>query len=124
MDDIQVKNFKDLLVWQKAMQIAKQTYQATAHFPSQERFGMTSQMRRSAISIPSNIAEGQARNSTAEFIHFISIALGSAAELETQIILSEELDYLNSGNVTHIINNIHECCKMMKGLQKSLEKRL
>lgn len=88
------QNYKDLVVWQKGIQLAKRIYAVTRGFPSEERFGLTSQMRRAAVSIPSNIAEGQARHTTQEFIQFVSHAEGSAAELDTQIILAVELSFV------------------------------
>ena len=84
---------RDLLVWQKGMVLAKEIYRITRAFPSEERFGLVSQMRRAAVSIPSNIAEGQARRTTNEFIQFISQAEGSVAELDTQLTLSSDLGY-------------------------------
>lgn len=88
--------YRDLLVWQKGMALAKKTYEITARFPSDEKFGLVSQMRRAAVSIPSNIAEGQARRTTGEFVNSISHAEGSIAELATQITLSEHLNYCAS----------------------------
>ncbi|MGB2639026.1 MAG: four helix bundle protein, partial [Candidatus Acidiferrum sp.] len=85
------KHYKDLLVWQKGMHLAKLVYKLTTRFPSEERYGLTSQMRRAAVSVPSNIAEGQARRGTNEFLQFLSIAEGSLAELDTQLSLSVEL---------------------------------
>src|SRR3981081_1621826 len=87
------QNYKDLVVWQKGISLAKATYQLTTKFPGEEKFELVSQMRRAAISIPSNIAEGQARHTTGEFVQFISHAEGSTAELETQLILSIELGF-------------------------------
>jgi four helix bundle protein len=87
---------KDLEVWKESMILAKSTYNATNNFPKSEMFGLTSQIRRSAVSIPSNIAEGAARNSDKEFIQFLYISLGSLAELETQLLLSEDIGYLNN----------------------------
>ena len=87
------QNYKDLLVWQKGSELAKLIYQITSLFPPEEKFGLVSQMRRAAISIPSNIAEGQARHTTREFIQFISHAEGSVAELNTQLILANELHF-------------------------------
>src|SRR4029077_13405925 len=87
------QNYKDLIVWQKAIELAKVIYKLTWTFPPEERFGLISQMRRAAVSIPSNIAEGQARRTTPEFVQFISHAEGSAAELDTQIILAVELQF-------------------------------
>ena len=85
--------YRDLLVWQKGIVLAKEVYRLTRTFPSDEKYGLVSQMRRAAVSVPSNIAEGQARRSTKEFIQFISIAEGSVAELDTQLVLAFEFAY-------------------------------
>lgn len=90
-----VRSYQDLEVWQKSMALAKGVYRATRSFPVEERFGLVNQMRRAAVSIPSNLAEGHTRTGANEFRRFISIAMGSAAELETQVTLSYELEYLN-----------------------------
>ena len=90
----ETQSYKDLLVWQKGISLAKMIYELTRAFPAEEKFGLISQMRRAAVSIPSNIAEGQARHTTGEFVQFVSHAEGSAAELDTQLILSVELDFL------------------------------
>src|SRR6266404_9789791 len=90
---IKAKSYKDLLVWQKGITLVKEVYQLTRTFPDAEKFGLTSQMRRAAVSIPSNIAEGQARHTRREFIQFLSHSEGSVAELETQVILCVELGY-------------------------------
>jgi len=82
------KHYKELLVWQKGMALAKLVYRLTVRFPREEKFGLTSQIRRASVSVPSNIAEGQARQSTKEFLQFLSHAEGSLAELETQVLLS------------------------------------
>lgn len=86
-------DYKELHVWQKAMELVEEVYKLTGDFPKEEMYGLTSQIRRSAVSIPSNIAEGSSRAGTKEFIQFLSIARGSAAELETQLILSSRLGY-------------------------------
>jgi len=86
----EIRDYKDLIVWQKGMQLAKQVYQLTQCFPTEEKFGLVSQMRRAAVSVPSNVAEGQARNTTGEFVQFVSHAEGSVAELDTQLRLSIE----------------------------------
>lgn len=88
------KHYKDLLVWQKGMSLAKGVYGLTARFPADERFGLISQMRRAAVSVPSNIAEEQARHGTREFLQFLSHASGSLAELETQLLLSLDMKVL------------------------------
>jgi len=88
-----VRSFRDLEVWRLGLDLAQDVYRCTAFFPKSEAFGLTAQMRGAAVSIPSNIAEGQARNSTKEFLRFLSIALGSLAELETQLELANRLGF-------------------------------
>lgn len=88
-------NYNNLQIWQLAMDLVEEIYKLTASFPIEEKFGMVSQMTRAAVSIPSNIAEGAGRNSDKDFAHFISIAIGSLYELNTQIVLSERLGYIN-----------------------------
>ena len=115
-----VQSYRDLIVWQKSIALAKELYRATARFPSEEKFGLISQIRRAAISVPSNIAEGQARNTTSEFIQFISHAEGSAAELDTQIYLSVELGYLSSADAAPIVTLIEEIRRMRNSLRRRL----
>ena len=88
-------NYNNLQIWQQAMDLVEEIYKLTASFPIEEKFGMVSQMTRAAVSIPSNIAEGAGRNSDKDFAHFISIAIGSLYELNTQIVLSERLGYID-----------------------------
>ena len=88
-----IKSFRDLNIWQKGIDLVKDIYKETQHFPKEEVYGLTNQLRRAAISIPSNIAEGHIRQHRAEFRQFLSVALGSLAELETQLIISRELNY-------------------------------
>src|ERR1044072_3232705 len=102
------QNYKDLLVWQKGIGLAKAVYNLTKTFPSEEKFGLISQMRRAAVSIPSNIAEGQARRTTGEFVQFISNAEGSAAEVDTQLILSVELGFTAKATVLPIYEMLEE----------------
>jgi four helix bundle protein len=99
-----IRDYKDLHVWQKAMELAKQIYLLTNRFPSEEKFGLISQMRRAAVSIPSNIAEGQDRNTTGEFLQFLSHAERSSAELDTQLRLSIELGYCSSTNLEEVFD--------------------
>jgi len=117
------KSYRDLEVWQKAMALAKNIYRATVDFPSEERFGLVNQMRRAAVSIPSNIAEGHARSGAREFQRFVSIALGSVAELETQVILSTDLSYLVNQTKEDLLRQLDTVGKMLRGLHKSLETR-
>ena len=115
-----IRDYKDLHVWQKGMQLAKQIYLLTGRFPSEEKFGLVSQMRRAAVSIPSNIAEGQARNTTGEYIQFISHAEGSAAELDTQLRLSIELGYCAANDLEVVFRLLTDVQKMLKRLRHSL----
>ncbi|MCX7649706.1 MAG: four helix bundle protein [Flavobacteriales bacterium] len=102
------------------MDLVRQIYQHTSFFPKEEMFGLTSQMRRAAVSIPANIAEGQARNSTKQFLQFLGIAKGSLAELTTLTILSESLGFLTKENSAPLLQSCEEVAKMLNGLQKSL----
>lgn len=112
---------KDLDVWKKAMDLAVEVYSLTARFPREELHSLTSQIRRSAVSIPSNIAEGAARHSRKEFIQFLHIASGSVAELETQLLLAIQMGFI-SGD--HVISHIEEVRKLLLGLLRSLKKNL
>jgi four helix bundle protein len=107
------KPHHNLEVWKKALAFVNCIYELTAQFPNEERFGLTSQMRRSAISIPSNIAEGAGRNTKKEFINFLYISQGSIAELETQLLISKNLGFTGEDEIS----------KMIIGLQKSLQKK-
>ena len=114
------QNYKDLIVWQKGIELAKCIYGLTQRFPNEEEFGLTSQMRRAAVSIPSNIAEGQARRTTPDFIKFVSQAEGSAAELETQIILSVELKFCPKPDVLPLYELNDEIRRMLNALRRKL----
>lgn len=116
-------NFKDLIVWQRGMDLAKAIYGVTASFPTDERFGLVSQMRRAAVSVPSNIAEGQARHTTGEFIQFISHAEGSVAELETQTLLAVQLGFCPTDTAKPVLLSIDEERRMLNGLRRSLTNR-
>lgn len=113
-------NFKELKVWKEAMKLSKIVYSTTRAFPDQERYVLTSQMMRCAISIPSNIAEGCGRKSAKETHQFLSIALGSSFELETQLILSKDFNYIDNPTFISINSQIGTVQKMLVGLQKSL----
>jgi four helix bundle protein len=114
------QNYKDLVVWQKGISVAKATYRLTSCFPAEQKFGLVSQMRRAAISIPSNIAEGQARHTTGEFIQFISHAEGSTAELETQLILSIELGFADAPITNPTFVLLDDIRRMLNGLRRKL----
>lgn len=122
-DEQKTRDYRDLLVWQKGIAIAKKVYQITERFPATERFGLISQMRRCAVSIPSNIAEGQARHTTGEFVQFISHAEGSAAELDTQLILSEEFKYRGPAEAALLHDMISEIRRMLNSLRRKLVAR-
>ena len=111
---------KKLNVWKKAINFVTSIYEVTESFPESEKFGLVSQMRRAAVSIPSNIAEGAARNSNKEFLQFLSIAQGSASELETQLIISEKLGFLKVEN-SLLFEELEEISRMLLGLSKSLQ---
>jgi four helix bundle protein len=117
-----VKNYRELIVWQKSMDLVELVYQATKQFPKEELYGLASQLKRSVVSIPSNIAEGQARKSTAEFLHFLSIAHGSRAEMETQIILANRLMYIDDHCSEQILSRSEEVSRLLNGLMNSLQK--
>jgi len=114
------RSYKDLEVWQVSMELVKNIYEITGKFPSSERFGLTQQIRRAAVSIPSNVAEGQFRNSSKEFKQFLSVALGSAAELETQVIIAGEINYLSLQESALLLNTLERIMKMLKKLSLSL----
>ena len=117
-----VGGYKDLLVWRKGIELVKEIYRMTKPFPADERFGLVSQMRRAAVSIPSNIAEGQARKTTGEFVQFLSQAEGSLAELDTQLILAVELGYSNTTQVASATGLVSELKRMLNALRRVLLK--
>lgn len=115
-----MKTHQDLDVWKKAISLVTDIYKATESFPKVEQYGLTNQIRRSAVSIPSNIAEGAARASSKEFSQFLSIALGSVSELETQLIVSNNLNFIEKFHFEEILNRIVTIRKMIIGLKKTL----
>ncbi|MCH8533520.1 MAG: four helix bundle protein [Flavobacteriaceae bacterium] len=112
--------FEDLKIWKKAIDVAEKSYRLTADFPNDEKYNLTSQIRKSAVSIPSNIAEGAGRNTNGEFKQFLGIANGSSFELITQLFLSERLNLLQKEIAQPVIKEIVEVCKMNYSLQKSI----
>ena len=116
-----MKTHRDLKVWNNSINLVTKIYQITNAFPKDELFGIISQMRRAAVSIPSNIAEGAARNSTKEFNNFLSFALGSASELETQLLISNKLKYLNVLDYESLMGELTAIQKMIQGLMKNLK---
>jgi four helix bundle protein len=118
-DDKNAYQYKKLKVWQKAMKLVVQVYKATRNFPKNEQYGLVSQMRRSVISIPSNIAEGHGRSSDKEIVRFLDIARGSIFELDTQIEISKRLNFLDIQEYNNIFNMLDEISRMLSGLKKS-----
>ncbi len=114
------QNFKELRIWQKGMEVVKDVYKETKSFPKDERYGLTSQMRRSAVSIPSNIAEGYKRFHNKEYKQFLHIALGSCAELETQLIISEDLGYVKKKENEAICEKLDHLSRMTRILMRKL----
>lgn len=121
---MKIQSYRELEVWQKSMNLVEFCYKITGEFPKEELYSLTNQIRRAAVSIPSNIAEGQSRWSTKEFLRFLSIAKGSLSELETQLILAQRLNYLSETALNEIIELTNEIGKMISGLRKSLLKKL
>jgi four helix bundle protein len=118
-----VTNHRDLIVWQRALELCTATYEATAEFPEEERFGLVSQMRRAAVSISSNIAEGHGRLTTSEYRHFLGIARGSLKELETQILIAHRLGYLSEPTTDACRGLAGEVSRMLSTLIAALQRR-
>lgn len=117
------KSYRDLIAWQKAMDFVEEVYLVTKQFPVEERYGLTSQLRRSSVSIPSNIAEGQGRRADAEFHHLLSIAHGSLCEAETQLMIGARLSYLQGADLKRLLEQAGEVGRLISGLSNSLEHR-
>ena len=114
-------SYKDLIAWQKGMGPVAAIYDATDGFPSHEQFGLVSQLRRAAVSVPSNIAEGKAHYSNRDFVRFLRHARGSLAEIETQILIAQQRKYLNSETATRLTQQIDELGRILSGLISSLQ---
>jgi four helix bundle protein len=120
MEATRVRSHKDLDVWQRAMDLTSEIYALTGRFPKEETYGLVMQTRRSAVSIPSNIAEGAARNSSKEFSQFLHVALGSAAELETQLLLAQRMGFLSETRPLDLLDQIR---KMLTALLRRLKEK-
>ncbi|TPW02181.1 MAG: S23 ribosomal protein [bacterium] len=116
-----IRGYRDVLVWRKAMDWAEGVYEATSHWPRDERFGLISQIRRAAVSVASNIAEGAARRSTGEFMQFLGMSRGSLAEAETQLLLAERLGYLPASDAGALLSAAEEISRMLVALNISLK---
>ena len=112
-----VSSYRDLTVWQRAMELVERIFLLTPKLPREQVYGLSAQMQRAVVSVPSNIAEGHARKSTREYLHFLSISLGSLAELETQLILCERLKFLSADDVGQVLGVADEVGKMIRGVQ-------
>lgn len=117
-----ILNFTDLRVWQGAMDLAEKVYRLTWLFPSHEQYGLSSQLQRSAVSVPSNVAEGHARNQTGDFLRFLAIARGSAAEMKTQLLLAQRLDYVDTATATKILADTAHVLRQLTALRTSIER--
>lgn len=118
-----LRNYKDLKVWQRSYELCIEIYKTTKGFPKEETYGLTSQIRRAAVSVPSNIAEGYGRKTTPDYIRSLYIAYGSNCELETQILLSGDLGYIEAVEFKKLQDGIGEVERMLKALIKSLENK-
>ena len=118
-----LKSYRDLEVWKKSIDLVELIYRASKNFPLEERFGLTSQVRRAAVSVPSNIAEGAARTGTGEYLQSLSVASGSLAEVETQLMIANRLEMLAQETLTTLLHQSEEISKMLGGLKRSLELR-
>ena len=116
-----IKNFKELIVWQKSMDLAETVYKTVRSFPKEEIYGLSDQMRRAVVSIPSNIAEGNQRKTTKEYIHFLFVSKGSLGELETQIMLSGRLNYITNEQMNALLSDCQNVGKLLNGLVNSLQ---
>ncbi len=116
-----LKSYRDLGVWKKSIDLVEQIYRVSKDFPPDERFGLTSQVRRASVSVPSNIAEGAARFGTGEFLQSLSVASGSLAEAETQLIIANRLEMLSLPTMEQLLARAEEVSKMLGGLKRSLE---
>jgi four helix bundle protein len=115
-----VSDYKELIAWQRAMDLVVDVYQLTQCFPVDERFGLTNQLRRAAVSIPSNIAEGQGRGLTRDFQHFVGISNGSRQEVETQLLIAARLGFANEQHVFGLLQRIEELGRILSGLKASV----
>ena len=119
-----VQSYRDLIAWQKAMELVKLVYELTRKFPKEEMFGLTLQIRKAVVPVPSNIAEGQGRNSTRDFLRHLSISYGSLMETETQTLVAEMQAYINAEESREVMGKSAEVGRLVNGLVNSLERKL
>ena len=118
-----LKSYRDLEVWKKSIEWVEKIYHVSRNFPPEEKFGLTSQMRRAAVSVPANIAEGAARTGTGEFLQFLSVSSGSLAEVETLLILADRLQLLPAAEMQKLLDEAGQISRMLGGLKRSLQSR-
>jgi four helix bundle protein len=121
---VAINSYRDLKVWQDAMQLVQEVYALSRRFPKSEQFSLRSRLQRAVVSIPSNIAEGHARSRTKEYLRFVSIARGSLAETETQIMLAERLSYASSNEAAAMLGRMDELGRMLRRLEQALERKI
>jgi four helix bundle protein len=119
-----IKSYRDLDVWQKAMDLVIECYRMTTKFPKNEIYGLSSQLQRASVSLPANIAEGHQRQHSKEFLQYLSIACGSLAEVETHIQIASRLGYVDENQVNNILDKTSEVGRMLYGLRRSIEKKI
>ena len=119
-----IESYRDLIAWQKAMELVTAVYRVTALLPGAEKFGLANQLQRAAVSVPSMLAEGHARGSTKEFVRYVAMAMGSLAEIETQLLICMNLDIAPQASVRHLLDQCDEQNRVMRGLSKSLTSKL
>lgn len=118
------QHYKDLVAWQKAMDLVVDIYKVTDGFPKKEIYSLTDQIRRAAVSVPSNIAEGQAHHSHREFLHFLRHSTGSLAEVETQLLIAERIGYIDHAATAPLLEKAHEVGRILNGLMSSLREKI
>jgi len=118
-----IENYKDLIAWQKAMKLVVSIYRLTGAFPQNERYGLTSQLRRAAVSVPSNIAEGYGRGSRPDYVRFLNMARGSANEIEAQLLIAVQLAFVDEDRVDKTTQKVLEVQRILKGLVNGLRRR-
>jgi four helix bundle protein len=121
---VSLQHYRELVVWQKAINFVESVYRTTDDFPKMEIYGLISQIRRATVSIPSNIAEGQGRSTTRDFLHFLSMSQGSLMELETQLTIAERLGYIKKQQEATLLESAAEIGRLLNGLCRSLNKKL
>jgi len=123
-EKLKIRTFRDLLIWQKSIKLVTQIYEVTKIFPKEEAFGLTSQMRRCAVSIPSNIAEGHGRNSTRDYLRFLQIATGSLYELQTQLVIANNLSFFSEEAFISLEENAREIERMLSSFVRKLSHKI